>query len=147
MGNRRQSREAALGYLYQWDSRVGSVVDTPEKFAFHFGVDENFRSFFYTIVHGVLDQHEKIDSAIEAVAEHWKLYRMARVDRSILRMGCFELLNEPETSHRIIIDEAVELAKIYGSTDSGAFVNGILDKLARTLRPNEKVLGDAERSS
>jgi N utilization substance protein B len=134
MGNRRQAREAALGYLYQWDAKVSAVTESPEKFIRHFKVAEPFQQYFVSLVNGSIENSEKIDEEIQAVSENWKIYRMARVDRSILRLSAWELLFCEDTSHQIIIDEAVELAKTYGSEDSPSFVNGILDKIAQKCR-------------
>ena len=137
MGTRRQAREAALGYLYQTDSKVDSVTDTPIRYAQHFQVVEVFRPFFFSLVEGVLAHQVELDTEIEAVAENWKLYRMGRVDRSILRLASWEIRFCPETDLEVIINEAVELAKIYGSQDSASFVNGLLDKIAHKQRPTE----------
>jgi len=134
VGNRRQAREAALGFLYQWDSQVSPLTETPKKFIAHFKVAEPFQSYFINLVNGTMEKKEEIDGELSGVAENWKLSRMARVDRNILRMSIWELMTQTETSHKIIIDEAVELAKTYGSQDSGKFVNGILDKLAKKYR-------------
>lgn len=84
-----------------------------------------------------MDHVEAIDLEIETAAENWKLSRMSKIDLSILRLAVFELFHCPETSHQIIIDEAVELAKEYGNTDSSAFVNGILDRVAKKARSAE----------
>ena len=134
MGNRRQAREAALGFLYQWDSKVSSITEAPERFVAHFNVAEPFQSYFLNLVKGTIEKAETIDEELVAVAENWKISRMARVDRNILRMSIWEIMTQTETAHNIIIDEAVELAKTYGSQDSGKFVNGILDKVAKKFR-------------
>jgi len=134
-GNRRQSREAALGFLYQCDLKVNSRTETPPSFIQHFQLGEAFRPFFQTIVSGVQDHQGSIDLEIEAAAENWKLYRIGKIDLAILRIASFELFHCRETSHQIIIDEAVELAKDYGSQDSASFVNGVLDRIAHKSRP------------
>jgi N utilization substance protein B len=79
-------------------------------------------------VRGTLEQRETIDAAIEAAAPAWPLALMARIDKSILRLALYEMLHVPEVPPRVAINEAVELAKRYGSTQSAQFVNGILDK-------------------
>lgn len=137
MGIRHQSREAALGFLYQKDSGVDCVTNTPHKYIAHFQVPEAFQEFFLRLVEGVAEHQTQLDQEIEAAAEHWKLYRMQRVDRTILRISTWELSYCPETDHQVIINEAVELAKEFGSQDSASFVNGILDRLARKIRLKE----------
>jgi len=82
----------------------------------------------------VLDHRKEIDRSIEKHSRNWSLPRIAAVERSILRIGAFEILHDPETPVRVVINEAVELAKIYGGKDSSGFVNGILDQLARSAR-------------
>ncbi|MBN8554545.1 MAG: transcription antitermination factor NusB [Deltaproteobacteria bacterium] len=139
MGNRRHARESALSYLYQLDLEVPTLTNTPEKFAQHFKVMDAFRGYFFQIVRGVAAKHDEIDKEIIEAAEHWKLYRIGKIDKAILRMAIYELMDCPETSHNIIIDEAVELAKIFGVQESSAFVNGILDKIAKKYRKDASV--------
>jgi N utilization substance protein B len=87
------------------------------------------------IVQGVKTQREKIDKSIQDASRHWKIDRMASVDRNILRSAVFEMLYAKEpVEHKIVINEAIEIAKVYGTQDSGAFVNGILDQIVRNDR-------------
>lgn len=137
MGNRRQAREAALGFLYQKECGVSVATDAPQQFITHFQISEPFQPYFLTLVEGVLAHTQELDQEIETASLHWKLYRMSRIDRSILRLATWELLYEKETSHEVIINEAVELAKIYGSQDSSKFVNGVLDSIAKKFRVSE----------
>lgn len=145
-GNRRQAREAALAFLYQRELYPQSLTRSLESFARHFSLADIFRPYFETLCRGVEAHSKEIDLQIEAVAEHWKLYRMAKVDLSILRLSTFELVHCPETSHQIIIDEAIELAKDYGSQDSASFVNGLLDRIAKKARPSAVVPAAAAAS-
>jgi transcription antitermination protein NusB len=133
-GTRRKARESALAYLYQTDLDVAPVTAEPQRFVHHFLVDEESREYFLRLVEAVLEAKSQLDSKIEESAENWKLYRMESVDRSILRLASFELLFCPETDFQIIIDEAVELAKEFGSDNSPSFVNGILDQIAKKVR-------------
>jgi len=137
MGYRRKIRELALGYLYQQDCKIETLTEDPEKFFAHFADVQNQREFFFKIVEGVTTHLEKLDQDISAVAEHWKLSRMARVDRVILRIASWELLEEPDTPHRVVIDEAVEIARKFSTEESASFVNGLLDHLARKYRKTE----------
>lgn len=87
------------------------------------------------LINGVKNNLEKIDSTVQKVSQHWKLDRMAIVDRNLLRMAIFEMLvmKDPLTPN-IVINEAIELAKKYGSTDSASFINGLLDQAAKESR-------------
>ena len=82
------------------------------------------------VVHGVSSQLEQLDQRIRAASQNWRLERMTRVDRNVLRIGTWELLEQTEIPRAVILDEAVELAKRFGTEESGAFVNGVLDRIA-----------------
>jgi N utilization substance protein B len=135
-GTRRKAREAALSFLYQRDLNESSVTLDPVKFVSHFGLEEDSREFFMRIVRGIPEVISKIDIAISNTAENWKLSRMESIDRCILRIGVWELMECPETDYQVIIDEAIELAKEFGSENSPAFVNGLLDKLSELRKKN-----------
>jgi N utilization substance protein B len=92
--------------------------------------DAEGRAYADALVRGVVETQERLDEHIRTASEHWRLERMARVDRNILRLGAFELTARPEVPRAVIIDEAVELAKRYGTEESGKFVNGVLDRIA-----------------
>ena len=128
-GNRSQGREAALKILYQLDV----TKDGPEKgldiFFKHHRVSVNVRPFVTRLVEGACQRMAEIDSVLAKHATHWSLERMPMVDRNILRLGVFELLFDPETPPKVVINEAVELAKDFGTPDSGKFVNGVLDSI------------------
>lgn len=101
------------------------------------GLDEADRAFAKSLVDGTLDNLSRIDSIIARHAQNWSISRMARTDRSILRMGAYEILFQTDVPGSVAVNEAVELAKAYGDADSGKFVNGILGHLLRqetTLR-------------
>jgi len=139
-GNRRQAREAALAYLYQRELYPESLTRSIESFERHFSVAEAFKPYFEKLCKGAVEHSSEIDQEIVAVAEHWKLSRMAKVDLSILRLASFELIYCLETSHQIIIDEAIELAKDYGAQDSASFVNGLLDRIAKKVRSSSPLI-------
>ncbi|HET9204376.1 MAG TPA: transcription antitermination factor NusB [Acidimicrobiia bacterium] len=86
------------------------------------------------LVRGVLAHKEELDNEIESASEHWSVARMPVIDRSILRLGLFELRHGPDTPMAVVVSEAVRLAKTYSTERSGAFVNGVLASLARTAR-------------
>jgi N utilization substance protein B len=101
-----------------------------------FGGDPETRAHAEESVRGVIAELSSLDETIRAASEHWRLERMTRVDRNVLRLGTWELLHRGDVPTEVILDEAVELAKRYGSEESGAFVNGVLDHVAKTLRPS-----------
>ena len=90
-------------------------------------------SFVDTLVRGAMDHQRAIDGLIGQSSLNWKVIRMNRVDRNILRLAAFELAFEPDVPARAVLNEAIELAKRYGTEDSGKFVNGILDRIAQEL--------------
>lgn len=152
MGDRRQARELALKLLYQIDVAkvpvdtaitrffqafdAGEPLDPPPAFTGEAGQPEVWpeavRAYAEQIVRGVVSNQATIDEEIQAVSAHWRLERMARVDRNLLRLGAFELLHTgDEVPRKVVINEAVEIAKIYGTQESPAFVNGVLDRVGR----------------
>ena len=99
--------------------------------------DPEGKEYAFELVEGVLAESTALDSQIEKAATHWRVSRMSRVDRNLLRIGTFEMQSKPDVPTAVLIDEAVELAKRYGSSDSSSFVNGILNRLAELIRSNE----------
>jgi N utilization substance protein B len=137
MGSRRAARELALQALYQLDllgdlARAGAGLGT---FWEHFDADadDETREFARELVDGVCAAQERIDGLIGAAAEHWRLPRLSRVDLNLLRLGVYELLDRPEIPASVSLNEAVEIARRFGSDESAAFVNGVLDHIARQL--------------
>lgn len=99
-------------------------------------VGENYKSFALEIFHGVLENQSEIDRLMMEQATNWEIGRMAVVDRNIIRIAVFEILQMHQTPINVIIDEAVEISKKYSTKDSSKFVNGVLDKL-KIIRENE----------
>lgn len=134
MGRRTKARECAFQMLYQWDS----TGETLERIALHFWrvrtTTPDTQARAETLARGTIAKSEQIDALLVGAARNWRLDRMAAVDRSILRLGSYELLAEPQTPAAVVIDEAVELAKRFGEADSAGFVNGVLDAIKRKLR-------------
>jgi N utilization substance protein B len=95
--------------------------------------DPEGRAYADDAVRGVTATQEEVDQRIRDASTHWRLERMGRVDRNVLRLGAWELANRPDVPRAVSLDEAVELAKSYGTDDSGAFVNGVLNKIAESL--------------
>jgi N utilization substance protein B len=136
-------REAALQYLYMHDVLTNKDVQAFDEWLEHQqpNPDAESREFARKLVAAVIEHKAELDAELAAVAENWEVARMAVVDRNILRLGVAEMMSHPETTHNVVIDEAVELAKRFSSDEAGAFVNGLLDKLRLKLRP-ETVEGE-----
>lgn len=131
MATRRRGREVALQLLFQLEA---SEVSPAQAVAFYracFAEGAMPDTFSLKLFHGVADNLQKVDGIIDKSSENWRLDRMSRVDRNILRLGVFELLMHDDVPLRVAINEAVELAKRFGTAESAAFVNGILDRVAR----------------
>lgn len=137
MARRSKAREVALQMLFQVDlnpdvdakavaGMIGERLSNPE-----------LRELAWVLFSGVREYRALLDEKIESVAENWKLSRMAATDRNCLRLGAFELL-QTSTPHRVVIDEALDLARKFGNAQSASFVNGILDKL---VPPEKRAAG------
>ncbi len=133
MGTRRQAREHALSILYQVDISKSSAEEALRLFWKVEPADADVMEFARTLVRGVVEHRGRIDALIADASTNWKLPRMSYVDRNILRLATFEILELDEVPPMVSVNEAIELGKRYGTTDSGGFINGILDRVARTL--------------
>ncbi len=133
MGARRRGREAALQMLYGMDAAGWRTEDAIRSYWTHLGGTAEGREFADTLVRGVAESRERLDETIRGVSHHWRLERMTRVDRNILRMATFELMSLPDVPRRVTLNEAIELAKRFGSEGSARFVNGVLDRIASDL--------------
>lgn len=150
-GSRRTGRELALKIIYSLQDKETGIEAVLTDFWKNFRFQEDIlgepfddfdsqlpfevRQFAEELARGVDQYQEELDSLIKELSTNWALERMARVDVSILRLGAFELLHRPETPVSVIINEAVEIGKRYGTKETPAFVNGILDKISRLHRP------------
>lgn len=136
-GLRRRSREMALQLLFQTEFVPGgfqpaAAPDMLRRFNVDFGIEPEVADYGGQLFLGVAGRMAEIDAIIQAHSAHWKISRMGLVDLSVMRIAVLEMKFLPSPlSPRIAIDEAVEIARKFGSTDSGAFVNGILDHVAR----------------
>jgi len=133
MGARHSGREAALQMLFQMEASGTSADETAELFWRSFEGNPEGRPYADEVVRGDAASIEALDKEIARASTHWRLERMARVDRNVLRLGAWELTSRPDVPRAVILDEAVELAKDYGSDDSSAFVNGVLNRIADTV--------------
>ena len=134
MGARRLGRERALQALFQIDL---AGIDPEEALEYAWRSDEaenpdqDSLKFARDLVLGVDAKRLALDQEIDLNSHNWRVERMARVDRNVLRLAVFELLHRDDVPKRVVLNEAIELAKTYGSEDSSAFVNGILDRIAQ----------------
>ena len=129
------ARILAVQALYQHDLRGPAFVKELGEFLTGSAKDADVIAMAEDLFHGCVDQRDKVDAALASAAEHWDVTRMAAVDRAILRLGAYELLHRPDVPPKVAVDEAIRLAKKFSTAESGAFVNGILDRImARALR-------------
>jgi N utilization substance protein B len=131
MTRRSRAREVALQLLFQRDHNAGIDAAAVEQFAHNRLREPGLREFCLSLFNGIVQNQMEIDKRLAAAAENWRVVRMATVDRNVLRLGAYELLFTHETPTAVAFDEAIELARRYGSADSSAFVNGVLDRLRR----------------
>ena len=131
MGARRKARELAVQMLYQYDlsgNLPETIVSTFEELQ---KSKPNTREFATKIFHGTVAHIARIDEMIQLQADNWRLSRMAVVDRNIIRLSVYEFLHEDDTPKLVIIDEAIEIAKKFGTEKSSQFINGILDGILK----------------
>jgi transcription antitermination protein NusB len=133
MSARRKGRELALQVLYQLDMSGESPEQALRTFAASFEHTPGAREFGEELVRGVLGQRERIDASIAAASEHWRLERLSRIDANVIRIAVYEMTTPPGLPLEIAINEAIEVARKFGTTDSAAFVNGVLDAVGKLL--------------
>jgi N utilization substance protein B len=146
--SRHQAREVALQILYRYDIAVqgaqsgGAAAPTPNalidelnRHFDHFNVPMELRPFAAELVAGSVRELSALDELLEKHASNWKVGRMSFVDRNLLRMAIYELKHFPDTPPSVVIDEAIELAKQFGTAESPAFINGVLDAVKGGLTP------------
>ncbi len=132
---RRQAREMALQILFSSEF-TSNITLNQLMDVFDSRVDDETKEYAEILIDGVRGNAEKIDQMIQQSSRHWKIDRMPTVDRNILRISVFEMkISENPLKENIAIDEAIELAKKYGTTDSSSFVNGVLDHVSKTKWP------------
>jgi transcription antitermination protein NusB len=137
MHQRRKAREIALQVLYELDVLDIDATEAIAIFWNYFGAPEESRKFSSLLIEGTCDKKEEIDSLISSCSDNWSLARMSRVDRNILRMAVYELLYCPDIPPKVTLNEAIDLGKLYGSENSGSFINGILDAVYLKLYKEE----------
>ena len=133
MGLRRAGRELALKALYQMDIVNDRTLENLRTQFESMPADPRAREFALTLVKGVCADLEHLDELLSQVITNWSINRLSRIDHNILRLAAFELLHMEDIPARATMDEAIELAKRYGDSNSGQFVNGVLDVLAERM--------------
>jgi len=134
MGRRRNAREAVLEALYCFEIRRDTEIE--EIFPYcrdRHQLENQAEEFAWALLKKTVDNIDMLDKKIESHIKNWDLNRLAMIDKNILRLGLDELLYFPDIPKKVSIDEAIELAKSYGSSESGRFVNGVLDALSKDL--------------
>jgi len=129
MGTRRLSRERALQALFYMDMHRHPVEDPIGQFCSSFAQENPSQPFFHRLVDGVQENRKAIDTVIEQFSSNWKISRMSCVDRNVLRIAVFELLYCADIPPKVSINEAIDVGKRFGTDESGAFINGILDSI------------------
>ncbi|MBU1171692.1 MAG: transcription antitermination factor NusB [Proteobacteria bacterium] len=130
MGYRRSSRELAMQALYYIDMGKNDQERAFRLFCINFEPSDDVMPFFQQLVKGTLEHRDKIDRKIETFSSNWKLSRMSGVDRNVIRIAVYELMFCHDIPSKVSINEAIDIGKKYGTADSGAFINGILDAIS-----------------
>jgi N utilization substance protein B len=136
MRKRTAGRILAVQALYQWDLRGAAFLKELPDFLKGSSEDPDVVALAEELFRGCAEHREEIDARLGASAEHYELARMAAVDRAILRLGAYELLHRPDVPPKVAIDEAIRIARKFSTAESGAFVNGILDRVMACARPD-----------
>jgi transcription antitermination protein NusB len=136
--SRHQAREASVQMLYQWEVGKQSMLEVMQTYwtpglTADAPLSDELRQFAATLTNGVAATVEQLDPIIAEAAQNWRLERMAVMDRIILRLAVYEFLHQPETPARVIINEALELARTFSTDEAVRFINGMLDGIRRTL--------------
>jgi transcription antitermination protein NusB len=135
MGTRRKARELAVQLLYQQDLARIHHEEAMSLFWEHYPVNMEVRAFCTQLVLGTLDRLTIIDELLSAASENWSLTRMSVVDRNILRLATYELLDRPDIPPSVSLNEAIDIAKKYSTPDAAVFINGVLDRVKRMVYP------------
>ena len=137
MGNRRFSRELVIQFLYLTEMNAGDIASQLEAFwESNPNKDEGVQTFTEDILNNIFEHKKEIDAQLEKYSDNWTLSRMTVIDRNLLRMAASELMYSKTVPPKVAIDEAVEIAKRFGTADSPNFINGILDRILKESKPD-----------
>lgn len=137
MGNRRRSRELAMQALFYVDMRQNKSEEILDLYLQSFTPSKKVLPFFLELVNGVIREKDQIDTMIERFSSNWKMSRMSCVDRNIMRIAVYEMLYCSDIPLKVSINEAIDVGKKFGTEESGAFINGILDSVRLVLEEEE----------
>jgi len=137
MGNRRRSRELAMQALFYVDMRQNKSEEILDLYLQSFTPSKKVLPFFLELVNGVIREKDQIDTMIERFSSNWKMSRMSCVDRNIMRIAVYEMLYCGDIPLKVSINEAIDVGKKFGTEESGAFINGILDSVRLVLEEEE----------
>ena len=137
MGIRRRSRELAMQALFYMDMSKNDSQEMVKLFRDNFAHSKNALPFFLKLVNGVIDNRSEIDYIIEQFSSNWKIGRMSCVDRNIMRLAVYELRFCKDIPSKVSINEAIDIGKKFGTEESGAFINGILDSIHIAMEKEE----------
>lgn len=138
MGQRRKAREHTLRILFQMEFEDSNPHEALDQYWKSRKTTAEIKEYSTWLAKGIASNQKTIDSLIQSVSEHWRISRMALIDRNILRMAVFELLYEDNIAPAIVINEAIEIARRYSGDEAATFVNGILDAVRKTLEKEKK---------
>lgn len=136
MSNRRLSRELVIQFLYLSEMNEGEIENQLKSFWENNSCQEDVQSFAEDILNDIFDHKKEIDAKLEKYSDNWTLSRMAVIDRNLLRIAAAELMYSKTVPPKVAIDEAVEIAKKFGTEDSPNFINGVLDRILKELKPD-----------
>jgi N utilization substance protein B len=137
MGTRRKARELAMQALFFMDLRNEFSEEMFGRFCASFAPKPDVRPFFLQLVEGVLHRRDQLDALIRSASENWSLERMSGVDRNVMRIAVFEMLSCEDIPAKVSINEAVDIGKKFGTEESGAFINGIIDNIRAAMERGE----------
>jgi transcription antitermination protein NusB len=142
--SKTQARKSALQALYQWQLTQYNLSEIERQFLEEHGIGKGELAYFQDLLHNVPARLDEIDAALAEFTSR-QVDQIDPVERAILRISTYELLCHPETPYRVIVNEGINLAKEFGATQSHKFVNGLLDRLAKKLRPVEAQSNEKNR--
>jgi N utilization substance protein B len=145
MGYRRKARELAMQALFYMDMRKNISTEAFDFYCLHFPPSKKVQPFFFMLVNGVIRLGSEIDAIIERYSSNWKISRMSCVDRNVMRIAVFELLYCQDIPPKVSINEAIDVGKKFGTEESGAFINGILDSVRIAMENKEFLQEETSR--
>jgi N utilization substance protein B len=144
MGTRRKSRELAMQALFCMDTLKNESDELLEGLSGMLELAPDINRFYMTLIKGVIDNKSQLDKLIEQFSSNWKISRMGCVDRNILRIAAYEILFCHDIPPKVSINEAVDIGKLYGTEESGSFINGILDGIYQQQTAKNKKNGSSD---